>query len=163
MKTGRFTIDRSAYLRAVWSRAFGPRFLLTLALVFVGALLMTAQYGWSHGARILAIYFGIYAVLLVPQYVLARSRVYGKSGQRYDLPRDFEFSEAGLHARVEGLEDSVYPWSHVRRVGRRSTFFFLYYSNNGYWPIPDDAFRTDDDRQAFLDLLARRGLKPQRL
>lgn len=131
----------------------------TFGLIAIGAVLISLESGPAKGVRMIAIFFLMYGVLLLSTVAQGIYHAYGAKGRGYDVPRVFQFSPAGVEIRVQGFDDTSVPWEAIQRVVRRNGFTFLHYSQNGHWPVPDDAFRSPDDLRAFQSILKARGVR----
>ena len=159
IRTRDFTIDRAAYLKAMWTRNLWMPTLrlgvvclvivVALSLVYGTGVLVGGLPGTASGL----------VTLVVLRYLLCRRNVYRpESAKLFDDPRTVEFSSQSFTTRSEGGIDSTVPWTHVVKVERRGGFTLLFLGPIVHLIVPDDAFASETDRGAFDDLLRSREL-----
>ena len=163
IRTRDFTIDRAAYLKAMWTRnLWMPTLRLGVVCLAVIVVALSLVYGtgvlvgglpgtasglddWTSGS--------------CSDIVLCRRNVYRpESAKLFDDPRTVEFSSQSFTTRSEGGIDSTVPWTHVVKVERRGGFTLLFLGPIVHLIVPDDAFASETDRGAFDDLLRSREL-----
>lgn len=138
----------------MWTKGLGAQ-----SAMFGGSMAFLAVFTSvrsSAAAGLLIVPFAalILALSLAGRYARARSDVYGpKSAAIFDDPRTMEITDASITTRTEGGLESTVPWSHFGSATRRGGFTFLYFSRIGHFIVPDDAFRSEADREAFLTIL----------
>jgi hypothetical protein len=151
--TGRFTVDRAAYLRTMYAyNLLGPTLRLVLALVAASAA--TTALGYRSVAT--GFLLGLVAFVplgLIVRYFVARRNVYSSaSRQVFDDPRVMTFSKEGIHLRTEDGVESQMPWTHVVKVVRRGGFTLLFTGKIVHLIVPDSAFSAPD-LKTFSNLL----------
>ena len=159
IRTGSFRIERAAYLKAMWSRGLWKRLGIIAAIyaVVIAALYATLGLPAVIGGAPTAVV--VLALIPPVRYFVNRRVVYGRSGASvFDDPRTMEFSVDGFHIRTDGGVESTVPWSHVERAEWRGGFDLLFTSRLQHFIVPDSAFASASDREAFQILLRGRGL-----
>ena len=159
IRTKSYTVDRKAYVRAMWTRGLPPRLaaLGALILVYTGIALyfggIWAAVGALGGGLILL------PILVGLRFLLTRRVVFGRDMSTvFDDPRTMLFDYDGLMLRTQGGIESRVPWTKIQRIERRGGFTLLFMTKIQHYIVPDDAFASEGDRRALDDLMRAREL-----
>ena len=159
IRTKSYTVDRKAYIRALWSRGLPPR------LAAFGALfLVYAGIAWYFGGLWAAVGALVGGLILLPilvgvRFLLVRRTVSGRDMNTvFDDPRTVLFDYEGLMLRTQGGIESRIPWTKILKIERRGGFTLLFMTKLQHFIVPDDAFASEADRRALDELMRAREL-----
>ena len=159
IRTKSYTVDRKAYVRALWTRGLSPR------LAALGALILVfAGVAWYLGGFLSAV--GALGGGLIPlpilvgvRFLLIRRTVASRDMNTvFDDPRTMLFDYDGLMLRTQGGIESRVPWTKILKIERRGGFTLLFMTKLQHFIVPDDAFASEGDRRALDDLMRAREL-----
>ena len=159
IRTKSFTLDRDAYLKAIWGRGLRPRLIAVVIMILIYAGLAA----WFGGvwAAVGAIVGGavVLPILLGIRYLVTRRKFRSRDlAVLFDDPRTMLFAYDGVMTRTQGGIESRVPWTQIKKIERRSGFMLLLITKDQFLVIPENAFATEGDRRALDDLMRAREL-----
>lgn len=160
--TRAFVIDRKAYIKvrlALILRRLGPTYLVVLVAGLVGSTLVESN---TFRAAIYAA-LGILALLIIAVVQITVSRINSARLRHVmDASRTFEFSDVDIKMAVEGVGESTVNWTMFSGIQRLGEWTFILQDVTPAIAVPDSAFASSADLQAFRELVDRKRLELKR-
>jgi len=156
IKTSSFVIDRRSYATAkigLVLRRTGPPFVIGIILCLV--MISCFDDETSRTFAYCTAGFVCLFELCVIQIIV--TRIYGsKFRQMVDATRTVELSDSTVHVIAEGFGESNVSWAMFTGIATFGCWTFLMQDHTPAVAIPDSAFSSEGELQAFRELVRRK-------